>query len=162
RRLARRCPKDKRGGLGQTWTTAPQPALNRIAWFYRVVKRNLARRIWSGNGSAEAFTAARLRPAMMIFRESYPDVKPRARRRIFLRIESLRNRGHARASAALRSGSSPRVPSSAWASLGDRYRRRALPRGILRGQDSLPRHGLGLRSHVHSAARRSVACLRGH
>src|SRR6266481_7088707 len=110
---------------------------NRIACLCERVKRKLR--------SVPAEVTACLGdfpPAMMVPHESRRNAWSRARRRIFLRPQSLRYRRNAGATPALR-----RAPSAAWfagsfSSLGAGDRNRALSAGILRGQNPLLRHAL--------------------
>ena len=96
----------------------------------------------------------------MLQSESHSDVKPCARGRIFLRVESLRDSGHAGPAAAFWVCASACIASGACASVGDWHCRRALRPRIFRGQDSLRRYDLGFYSHVYSAARRCTAGVR--
>ena len=98
---------------------------------------------------------------MMVISESPPDVKFGARRRIFFRTESLRDGGHARFTAAFWDCASACIAGRAGASVGDWRCCRAVSYRILCRQDSILRHGLGLHSHIHTAAGSRVSCLHG-
>ncbi len=93
-------------------------------------------------------------PAMMVPHESRRNPRPRARRRIFLRPQSLRHCRDARPAPALRRSAPAARLAGSFSSMGSRNRHRALFSGVLRGQNSLLRHFLGRPAHLHSPARR--------